>query len=57
MPADVKEDPLAWHGFINRISAVSLMGVGYDHGAAADAIRRILAFFDTHLREALPNGG
>lgn len=59
--ADVKEYPQAGHGFINRFTAASpltpmlkVMGVGYDHAAAADAKRRILAFFDTHLCEALP---
>lgn len=53
--------PQAGHGFINRITAASpmtpmlkVMGVGYDHAAAADAKNRILAFFDTHLREPLP---
>lgn len=53
----VHEYPRAGHGFINRLVAVSpltpllkVMGVGYDHDAAADAKRRILAFFDQHLR-------
>lgn len=57
VPHDVKEYPNARHGFMNRLTAVSpvtpifkVMGVGYDHEAAADAKRRILAFFDTHLR-------
>lgn len=57
--ADVKEYPGARHGFINRITSASpltpmlrVAGVGYDHDAAADAKRRILAFFDTHLRTA-----
>jgi carboxymethylenebutenolidase len=61
IPADIKEYPQAGHGFINRITAVSpltpvlkVMGVGYDHAAAADAKGRILAFFDTHLRDGLP---
>jgi carboxymethylenebutenolidase len=61
VPADVKEYPQARHGFINRVTAVSpltpmlkVIGVGYDHDAAADAKNRILAFFDTHLREPLP---
>jgi carboxymethylenebutenolidase len=56
---DVKEYPQARHGFINRITSASpltpmlrIAGVGYDHDAAADAKRRILAFFDTHLRGA-----
>lgn len=62
VPADVKEYPQAGHGFINRLTAASpltpmmkVMGVGYNHDAAADAKRRILAFFDTHLRTA-PSG-
>ncbi len=56
--ADIEEYPQAGHGFINRLTAASplipmmkVMGVGYDHSAAADAKRRILAFFDTHLHE------
>lgn len=59
--ADVWEYPQARHGFINRITAASpltpllkVAGVGYDHDAAADAKRRIVAFFDTHLRDAPP---
>ena len=55
--ADVKEYPQARHSFINRLTAASpltpllkVAGVGYDHDAAADAKRRILAFFDVHLR-------
>jgi len=56
---DVREYPRAGHAFINRIAIASplspllrLAGAGYDHAAAADAKRRILAFFDTHLRAA-----
>ncbi len=55
--ADVREYPDAGHGFINRVTAASpltvllkVAGVGYNHDAAADAKRRILAFFDAHLR-------
>ena len=55
--ADVKEYPDARHAFINRFAVASplspilkVIGVGYDHAAAADAKRRILAFFDTYLR-------
>lgn len=55
--ADIKEYPNAGHGFINRLTAASplspllrVAGVGYDHESAADAKRRILAFFETHLR-------
>lgn len=59
--ADVKEYPRAGHGFINRTTAASpltpvlkVMGVGYDHAAAADAKRRILTFFEAHLRQPVP---
>lgn len=55
--ADVKEYPEAGHAFINRFAVASplspilkVMGVGYDHDAAADAKRRILTFFESHLR-------
>lgn len=55
--ADVKEYPQARHGFINRFTVASplspmlkVIGVGYDHAAAADAKSRILTFFDRHLR-------
>jgi len=61
VPADVKEYPRAGHGFINRITAASpltpmlrVVQVGYDHAAAADAKRRILTFFEAHLRQPLP---
>lgn len=57
VPADVKVYPDARHGFINRLAVASpltpvlkVAGIGYDHDAAADAKRRILAFFDEHLR-------
>ena len=63
VPVDVKEYPDARHGFISRISAASpltpllkVVGVGYDHDAAADAKRRILSFFDEHLRVAVSRG-
>lgn len=56
--ADVMEYPGAKHGFMNRLTARSPLttlmrvgGVAYDHAASADAKRRILGFFDTHLRE------
>jgi carboxymethylenebutenolidase len=61
VPADIKEYPRAGHGFINRVTAASpltpvlkVMGVGYEHDAAADAKRRILAFFDSHLGHVPP---
>jgi carboxymethylenebutenolidase len=57
--ADIKEYPGAGHSFLNRIAVNSplstllkVAGVGYDHPAAADAKKRILAFFDEHLRPA-----
>ena len=31
---------------------MKVVGVGYDHDAAADAKKRILMFFDRHLRQA-----
>jgi carboxymethylenebutenolidase len=58
--ADIKEYPEARHGFLNRLVAASplvpvmkVAGIGYNHDAAADAKRRILAFFDTHLRQGV----
>jgi carboxymethylenebutenolidase len=57
--ADVKEYPDAGHSFLNRLAVASplvpvmrVAGVGYHHPSAADAKRRILSFFDTHLRGA-----
>jgi carboxymethylenebutenolidase len=57
IPHDVKEYPDAGHGFLNRINAGPLLGplmhvggFGYHHPSAEDAWRRILAFFDEHLR-------
>jgi carboxymethylenebutenolidase len=53
---DVKEYPNAGHGFMNRhdkplLNAIGpLVGMGYQPEAAADSQRRIVAFFDTHLR-------
>lgn len=59
VPHDVKEYPNARHGFINRVTVSSpltpllkVFGAGYDHDSAADAKRRILEFFDAHLRRA-----
>ncbi len=64
---DVKEYPGAGHGFLNdhvntseklspmmSIIAKLLPGAGYDEDAARDARRRILAFFDTHLKASVP---
>ena len=53
---DVKEYPDAGHSFLNdhdsRMFAVAgaLMGGGYHDPSAQDARRRIVAFFDRHLR-------
>ena len=58
---DVKEYPDAGHGFINHHDGGvgimlgvlgRLMGVGYEESSAADARKRIVEFFDTHLQEA-----
>jgi carboxymethylenebutenolidase len=53
---DVKEYPDAGHGFLNRLNTGPVLtpllrgiGMGYDHPAAEDAWRRILAFFAEHL--------
>lgn len=58
---DFLEYPNGRHAFINRIAVASpltvllkVAGVGYDHDSAADAKRRILGFFDTHLRAGRP---
>jgi carboxymethylenebutenolidase len=54
--ADIKEYPGAGHSFLNRHNLgpfgplEKVAGLGYDHAAAEDAWRRILGFFDTHLR-------
>jgi carboxymethylenebutenolidase len=55
--ADIKEYPDARHSFLNRLAVASpfvpvlkVAGVGYHHDSAADAKKRILAFFDSHLR-------
>jgi carboxymethylenebutenolidase len=56
---DVKEYPQAGHSFLNRINAGPLLGsllhvtrFNHHHPSAEDAWRRILTFFDEHLREA-----
>jgi carboxymethylenebutenolidase len=69
---DVKEYPSAGHGFLNdhvntseklspmmSVMAKLMPGAGYDAEAALDARRRILAFFDTHLKAgpAAPSAG
>lgn len=57
VPHDVKHYPPARHAFLSRNVVPSplttigkVVGVGYHHDSAADAKRRILAFFDEHLR-------
>jgi len=60
IPHDVKEDPSANHGFMNRHSGILPMimarvgGIGYEGVAAADARQRIAAFFRQHLRVEPP---
>jgi carboxymethylenebutenolidase len=54
---DVKEYPGAGHGFMNRHHNTlwrlmeRTLGTGYVEGPADDARRRIVAFFDEHLRD------
>ncbi len=57
VPHDVKEYPDAGHSFLNRINVgpalnalLHLTGFDYHHPSAEDAWRRILIFFDEHLR-------
>jgi carboxymethylenebutenolidase len=57
---DVKEYPSAGHGFLNDHERADvptlfvllgrLAGGGYDRRSAEDARRRIVSFFDTHLK-------
>ena len=53
---DIAEYPHAGHSFLNDHRSVlfmvlgALMGMGYHEPSAQDARRRILAFFDSHLR-------
>ena len=60
LDADIKEYPEARHAFLNRFAVASplvpvmkVAGVGYNHTAAADAKKRILTFFDRHLRQGV----
>jgi carboxymethylenebutenolidase len=55
---DVKEYPDAGHSFLNRINTgpaltplMKIAALNYHHPSAEDAWRRILTFFDTHLRD------
>ena len=50
VPHDIKIYPEARHSFFNDT------GVAYHSGAAADAWRRTLAFFDRHLKATLTEG-
>jgi carboxymethylenebutenolidase len=60
VPHDVKEYPGAGHGFLNDHDPADspwifkclarISHTRYDAGAAADARRRIVAFFDAHLK-------
>lgn len=63
-PHDVKDYPEASHGFMNdhegagdtlpplfAVMAKLVAGAGYDEAAADDARRRIVGFFDEHLRD------
>lgn len=59
VPHDVKEYPDAGHSFMNRINVGPLIkpvlqftAFNYHHPSAEDSWRRILTFFDTHLRDA-----
>jgi carboxymethylenebutenolidase len=54
---DVKEYPNAGHAFMNRINAgplfnpvLKLVAMDYHHPSAEDSWRRILTFFDAHLK-------
>ena len=54
---DVKEYPDAGHSFLNRFNVgpfgplVKVAGMSYHQPSAEDAWRRILGFFETHLRD------
>ena len=56
---DIKEYPNVGHAFMNRINAGPVLGpltkfirMNYDHPSSEDAWRRILEFFDAHIRDA-----
>ena len=58
---DVKEYPDVGHAFMNRINVGPLLNpvmrfvrMHYAHPSAEDSWRRILTFFDAHLRAGLP---
>ena len=55
--AQLEEYPDAGHSFMNRINTgpgvahlVRLVGLDYRHASSEDSWRRILDFFDVHLR-------
>lgn len=57
---DVKEYPDAGHSFMNRFNTgptlkpvIKFLGFDYHHPSAEDSWRRILAFFDVHLKPAV----
>lgn len=61
---DIKEYPDVGHSFMNRINAgpllgqaVKFVGMNYDHASAEDSWRRILDFFDAHIRDSGQTGG
>lgn len=52
---DVKEYPEAGHFFLNNHESVlfkmlEILGIGYHYPSAKDARRRIVAFFNKHLK-------
>jgi carboxymethylenebutenolidase len=56
---DVREYPRASHGFMNRHggplgTTMRVFGVGYEADSAEDSWRRILSFFEQHLRTDPP---
>ena len=56
LTSDIKEYPQVGHSFLNRHNfgpfspLERVVGLNYDQPSAEDAWRRILGFFDTHLR-------
>lgn len=58
---DIKEYPHAGHSFMNRFNTgptlspvLKFMGFNYHHPSAEDSWRRILQFFDVHIKQAGP---
>ena len=58
VPGDVRVYPASGHAFMSPGSESKLvsrmmvpMRIGYRHADAEDSWRRILSFFDTHIRE------